>query len=52
MIFNVLDKAAENDSRPKMNTVEVRGAYKYYGKPKDPKIVLNKLHMTVSPGSM
>ena len=35
-----------------MNTVEVRGAYKYYGKPKDPKIVLNKLNMTVSPGSM
>lgn len=35
-----------------MNTVEARGAYKYYGKPKDAKIVLNKLNMTVPPGSM
>lgn len=35
-----------------MHAVEVRGAYKYYGKAKDPKIVLNKLNMTVSPGSM
>ena len=35
-----------------MNTVEVHGAYKYYAKPKDPEIVLNKLNMTVSPGSM
>lgn len=38
--------------RPKMNTVEVRGAYKFYGKAKDPKVVLNKLNMTVSAGSM
>lgn len=35
-----------------MNTVEVRDAFKYYGKAKDPKIVLNKLNMTVAPGSM
>lgn len=35
-----------------MNTVEVRGAYKFYGKPKDAKIILNKLNMTVAPGSM
>lgn len=33
------------------NTVEVRDAYKHYGT-KDPKIVLNKLNMTVAPGSM
>lgn len=35
-----------------MNTVEVRSAFKFYGKANDPKIVLNKLNMTVSPGSM
>lgn len=35
-----------------MHAVEVRGAYKYYGKAKDPKIVLNRLNMTVDPGSM
>ncbi|KAG5674741.1 hypothetical protein PVAND_004692 [Polypedilum vanderplanki] len=35
-----------------MHAVEVRNAYKYYGKAKDPKIVLNKLNMTVSPGSI
>lgn len=35
-----------------MNSVEVRDAYKYYGKAKDPKIILNRLNMTVAPGSM
>ncbi|KAL7040383.1 hypothetical protein ACKWTF_000370 [Chironomus riparius] len=35
-----------------MHSVEVRGAYKYYGKPKDPKIILNRLNMTVAPGSI
>jgi hypothetical protein len=35
-----------------MHAVEVRGAYKYYGTAKDPKIVLNRLNMTVEPGLM
>lgn len=35
-----------------MNAVEVRGGYKYYGKDKDPKIILNRLDMNVSHGSM
>lgn len=36
----------------KMSAVEVRGGYKFYGKEKDPKIVLNRLNMTVTHGSM
>ena len=36
----------------RMNAVEVRGGYKYYGKDKDPKIILNRLDMNVSHGSM
>jgi hypothetical protein len=36
----------------KMNAVEVRGGFKFYGKEKDPKIVLNRLNMTVTHGSM
>lgn len=35
-----------------MNAVEVRGGYKYYGKHNDPKIILNRLDMTVTHGSM
>lgn len=35
-----------------MNAVEVRGGYKYYGSEKDPKIILNRLDMNVSHGSM
>jgi hypothetical protein len=35
-----------------MHAVEVRGGYKYYGKRKDPKIILNHLDMTVTHGSM
>jgi hypothetical protein len=35
-----------------MNAVEVRGAYKFYGKPKNRQVVLNKLDMTVEHGSM
>ena len=35
-----------------MNAVEVRDGYKFYGKEKDPKIVLNRLNMTVTHGSM
>lgn len=35
-----------------MNAVEVRAGYKYYGKEKDPKIILNRLDMNVSHGSM
>ena len=45
--FNVLAEFTT-----KMHAVEVRGAYKYYGKARDPKIVLNRLCMTVEPGSM
>ncbi|KAG5674743.1 hypothetical protein PVAND_004694 [Polypedilum vanderplanki] len=35
-----------------MNAVEVRAGYKYYGKDKDPKIVLNRINMTVTHGSI
>lgn len=35
-----------------MSAVEVRSGYKYYGKEKDPKIVLNRINMTVTHGSM
>lgn len=35
-----------------MSAVEVRGGYKYYGKEKDPKIVLNRINMTVTHGSI
>ncbi|CAG9797343.1 unnamed protein product [Chironomus riparius] len=35
-----------------MNAVEVRNGYKFYGKEKDPKIVLNRLNMTVTHGSI
>jgi len=35
-----------------MNIVEVRNAYKFYGKKKDHRTVLNKLNLTVSPGSI
>ncbi|KAG5674742.1 hypothetical protein PVAND_004693 [Polypedilum vanderplanki] len=35
-----------------MNTVEVRNAVKYYGSGNDPFMILNKLNMTVPPGSI
>lgn len=35
-----------------MNAVELRNGYKFYGKENDPKIILNRLNMTVSHGSM
>lgn len=35
-----------------MDAVEVRNGYKFYGKEKDPKIVLNRINMTVTHGSM
>lgn len=51
-VVSVNIEAVNQQYSLKMNTVEVRGAYKYYGKSKDPKVVLNKLNMTVSAGSM
>lgn len=37
----------------KMNIVEVRNAYKFYGKQKgDHRTVLNQLNLTISPGSI
>lgn len=36
----------------KMNAVELRDGYKFYGKENDPKIVLNRLNMNVAHGSM
>jgi ABC-type multidrug transport system ATPase subunit len=35
-----------------MNAIEVRSAYKYFGNVKDPKVVLNRLNMTVRYGSI
>lgn len=35
-----------------MHAVEVRNAYKYYGSKKSPNVILNRLSMTVSHGSM
>lgn len=49
--FRVDDKRKINRTA-NMNAVEVRGGYKFYGKDKDPKIILNRLDMNVSHGSM